>query len=437
MTNRPLKVFLCHSSADKPAVRELYKKLRDEPWISSWLDEEDIFPGDDWNLEIQKAIRETDAIIVCLSKGSITKEGYVQREIKTALDYSDEKPERTVYIIPIRLEECTPPERLSKWQYADYFEGNRDRAFQRLLVSLKRRADSLGLKPENPVPVDRVSNPIKPPSLTMQYAPGWMGGDINSSGDVPNKLTLSNGMEFMRVPAGKFFMGSDNGNDDEKPRHTVNIPYDYWMARYPVTNELYNAYTISNGELHPVDDWKKKKDHPVVRIRWTKAMAYCRWLNNLIKNDLPIEMILRLPTEAEWEKAARGTDGREYSWGNDPDRRKLNAQSNIADLVGMLTKSISNYSSSVIEHSPSGDSPYGCADMLGNVWEWTNSLHRKYPYNINDGREKETEHESHVMRGGSYTDFWKNIRCSARKGETHMRQLDLGFRVCLAPPLPR
>lgn len=144
-TNRPLRVFLCHSSADKPAVRELYEKLRAEPWIEPWLDEENIFPGDDWDLEIKKAIRETDAIIVCLSKGSITKEGYVQREIKTALDYSDEKPEGTTYIIPIRLEECKPPERLSKWQYADYFSSEREKGWQKLIVSLKRRNNSIGL----------------------------------------------------------------------------------------------------------------------------------------------------------------------------------------------------------------------------------------------------------------------------------------------------
>lgn len=142
-TNRPLKVFLCHSSNDKPVVRELYQKLRTEPWIQPWLDEEELFPGMDWDLEIQKAIRETDAIIVCLSKGSITKEGYVQKEIKTALDYADEKPEGMVYIIPIRLEECESPQRLSKWQYADYFEGQRDLGLQRLLKSLKIRAESL------------------------------------------------------------------------------------------------------------------------------------------------------------------------------------------------------------------------------------------------------------------------------------------------------
>ncbi|MBK9926154.1 MAG: toll/interleukin-1 receptor domain-containing protein [Anaerolineales bacterium] len=145
-TNRPLKVFLCHSSNDKPAVRELYQRLRVEPWIQPWLDEEELFPGMDWNIEIEKAIEETDVIIVCLSKGSTTKEGYVQREIRTALDYADYKPEGTLYIIPVRLEECEPPRRLRAWQYADYFEGQRERAFERLLVSLRRRADSLGIQ---------------------------------------------------------------------------------------------------------------------------------------------------------------------------------------------------------------------------------------------------------------------------------------------------
>ncbi len=148
--NRPLRVFLCHSSNDKPAVRELYQKLRAEPWIQPWLDEEELYPGQDWNMEIEKAVEAADAIIVCLSKNSITKEGYVQRELRIVLDFADYKPEGTLYIIPVRLEECEPPRRLRAWQYADYFEGQRERALQRLLVSLKRRADSLDLKFETP-----------------------------------------------------------------------------------------------------------------------------------------------------------------------------------------------------------------------------------------------------------------------------------------------
>ncbi len=143
--NRPLRVFLCHSSADKPAVRELYQKLCAEPWISPWLDEEELFPGMDWNMEIEKAIEATDVILVCLSSNSITKEGYVQREIRIALDYADYKPEGTLFIIPVRLEECKPPKRLARWQYADCFEKQIDRAFQRLLVSLMKRAETLEL----------------------------------------------------------------------------------------------------------------------------------------------------------------------------------------------------------------------------------------------------------------------------------------------------
>jgi len=124
----------------------LYQKLRAEPWIQPWLDEEELYPGQDWNMEIEKAVESADAIIVCLTKGSITKEGYIQRELRTVLDFADYKPEGTLYIIPVRLEECELPRSLRKWQYADYFEGQRERAFQRLLVSLKRRADSLDLK---------------------------------------------------------------------------------------------------------------------------------------------------------------------------------------------------------------------------------------------------------------------------------------------------
>lgn len=152
MTSRPLRVFLCHSSADKPAVRELYQKLRAEPWIDPWLDEEKLLPGQDWDLEIEKAIEATDIIIVCLSNSSINKRGYVQKEIKIALDYSDLRPEGEVFIIPIRLDDCKPPKRLSKWQYADYFEGQREEAYKRLLSSLEKRGESLGMvkfdKPE-------------------------------------------------------------------------------------------------------------------------------------------------------------------------------------------------------------------------------------------------------------------------------------------------
>jgi len=406
-TNRPLRVFLCHSSNDKPVVRELYQKLRAEPWIQPWLDEEELYPGQDWDLEIEKAVIAADAVIVCLSGNSVTKEGYIQKEIRKIIDVADEKPEGTVYVIPIRLEVCMPPRRLARWQYVDYFEGQRERAFQRLLVSLNRRADGLGLIFED--------SAIKEPIPVH-----------------PNSLTLSNGMEFMHVPAGKFLMGSkaDNklANDHEKPQHEVDIPYDYWMARFTVTNELYNDYVESKGIKHPVKGWKKKKDHPVVDVSWKDAMEYSMWFSNLFKAELPSGLILRLATEAEWEKAARGPDRREWPWGNEFD----NGKCNTAEGHKSSTTSVGLY-------SPQGDSPYGCADMIGNVWEWMHSLMEVYPYKTGDGREDEKSSRARVLRGGSYFDDWSYARCAFRDDLSISAFYGdiVGFRVAVAPKLPR
>ena len=105
---RRLRVFLCHSSGDKPSVRQLYARLAADG-CEPWLDEENILPGQDWDHEIRGAIRRADATIVCLSRGSINKEGYLQREIKHALDVFEEKREGSIFIIPAKLEECELP----------------------------------------------------------------------------------------------------------------------------------------------------------------------------------------------------------------------------------------------------------------------------------------------------------------------------------------
>jgi TIR domain-containing protein len=152
--SRKLRVFLCHSSNDKPVVRDLYERLNAEGWIDPWLDVEKLNPGDSWAYEIEKAVEETDIILVCLSKQSVNKEGYVQRELRVGLDFADYKPEGTLFMIPVRLEECEPPKRLRSWQYADFFpEENRDQSYQKLLNGLKKRANGLQLSTERPRPV--------------------------------------------------------------------------------------------------------------------------------------------------------------------------------------------------------------------------------------------------------------------------------------------
>jgi len=134
-----LRIFLCHASTDKPVVRELYERLR-QNGFAPWLDEEDLLPGQDWHREITKAVRNSEVVIVCLSNSSINKSGYVQKEIKFALDVADERPEDTIFIIPLKLEPCDLPDRLSRWQCVSYFE---EKGYLRLIKALKRCVNSL------------------------------------------------------------------------------------------------------------------------------------------------------------------------------------------------------------------------------------------------------------------------------------------------------
>ncbi|GER78660.1 MAG: formylglycine-generating enzyme family protein [Anaerolineales bacterium] len=243
-----------------------------------------------------------------------------------------------------------------------------------------------------------------------------------------DSIFLPNGTEVMRVPAGMFIMGSKEYalRNISTPQHVVDIPYDYWMARYPVTNAEYAVYVKSYNVKHPVIDWEEKKYCPVTRVSWEEAVMYCEWLNLQIQdfdfNNLKLQ--IRLPTEAEWEKAARGTDSREYPWGDTFDKNNCN-------LVGLETQTPVGY------YSPRGDSPYGCADMGGNVCEWTNSIYHSYPYRADDGREDQKIFSSRVVRGGgTMIETEVCARCAYREACDYLdRYLDRGFRVVLAPPL--
>ncbi len=133
-----LRVFLCHTSDDKPAVRRLYRRLKDDGF-DPWLDEENLLPGQDWDLEISRAVRRSDMIIVCLSRAAVVKRGYVQKEIKQALDVADEQPEGTIFIIPLKLEECVAPERLRRWQWVSLFEAGGYARLKRALLHTSKQ----------------------------------------------------------------------------------------------------------------------------------------------------------------------------------------------------------------------------------------------------------------------------------------------------------
>jgi formylglycine-generating enzyme required for sulfatase activity len=223
------------------------------------------------------------------------------------------------------------------------------------------------------------------------------------------EVKVFGGIEFVRVPAGRFLMGSKDDNplafDTEKPQHTVEIPHDYWIARFPVTNDQFAAFVEATQHEHEwVKDWKSKMDHPVVNVSWHAAIAYCRWLGGKLKGEVE-GLEIRLPTEAEWEKAARGEYGNEWPWGNEFDPAKCNT----AEGGKRGTTPVGAY-------SPQGDSPYGAADMAGNVWEWCRSIFKPYPYSATDGREDASASGSRAVRGGSWNDGASGARCAFRPG---------------------
>ena len=229
-------------------------------------------------------------------------------------------------------------------------------------------------------------------------------------------------------------MGSDkakdkNARDDELPQHKVTLP-DYYIAKYPVTNAQWAVY--AKVLKKKFDMLGGKETHPVVNVNWNEANEFCGWLNTQNLQGLgDLEGLkVRLPTEAEWEKAARGTDGRIYPWGNEWDAKRCNTSDG---LLGFLT---SWSTTPIMKYSPQGDSPYGVADMSGNVWEWTNSKREKYPYK-NDGRE-DGKGDRFVLRGGAGYSYAVNARCAYRYDLHRENQWNVsGFRVVVAFPVSR
>jgi formylglycine-generating enzyme required for sulfatase activity/tRNA A-37 threonylcarbamoyl transferase component Bud32 len=234
------------------------------------------------------------------------------------------------------------------------------------------------------------------------------------------------GMVMVYVPAGKFSMGSDGGDSDEKPVHTVTLDA-YWIDRTEVTNAQYRkcvdagactapagASSYTRGSYYGNSSFDA---YPVINVDWNQAQAYCRWAGG------------QLPTEAEWEKAARGTDGRIYPWGNqDPDCNRANYWGKDGGCVGDTSR-VGSY--------PSGASPYGALDMAGNVWEWVADWYATDYYGGSPGENPPGpgSGQYRVLRGGSWYRNANGARCAYRGWITPVNWYNfyLGFRCVLSP----
>jgi len=260
------------------------------------------------------------------------------------------------------------------------------------------------------------------------------------------KILIDKG-DFVEIPAGTFLMGSNKECDSqayesEAPQHKVTLP-GYYIARYPVTVSQFRAFVEESGHKPENEEsLRGLPNHPVVYVTWHEALQYCHWLTERLREwegtPEPLATLLRkegwwitLPSEAEWEKAARGTDGRIYPWGDDPGPTRANH-----DDMGI-------HATNAVGRFPEGASPYGVEEMSGNVWEWTRSLWGEdwekptftYPYDPNDGREdlNASDRVRRVRRGGAFL-LQRFVRCATRFGSRpDLRDWCLGFRVVVLP----
>lgn len=240
---------------------------------------------------------------------------------------------------------------------------------------------------------------------------------------------------MVEIPAGSFVMGSDDGPQDERPKHVVTLPV-FLIDRTAVTNAEFARFLDARGPANEhgqrLYDWDDNDarihrhggqwvadaafaSHPVVEVSWLGARDYCAWLEK------------RLPSEAEWEKAARGTDGRKYPWGNGRPERRL------AQFAAGWNETVP------VDHLSAGASPYGVLGLAGNVWEWVSSAYAPYPYEPADGRENLTHGPVRGTRGGGHdspaeeittTHRGRNLSRNPRSGHHN-----IGFRCALSGPI--
>jgi formylglycine-generating enzyme required for sulfatase activity len=475
------QIFLCYARQDEDAVIELYQRLS-AAGFKPWMDQEDIYPGEQWQGSIERAIQQSDFFVACLSTHAVSRRGFLQREIKGALERWQEKLHSDIYLIPARLEPCEVPEELRNFQWVDLYQ---ERGWTRLLRALqvgleRRRQTTISSVQESSPPPISSATPERPPAHLQGTAPQIpaaqpsAGGSLEvgrqlermRSSDPDARARVAAGdalaqlgdprfrpdiwylleeplLGFVEIPAGPFLMGSDKAHDpeaedDELPRHEVTL-LRYFIGRYPVTVAQFRAYVEGAGS-RPENPGSLRgiANHPVVSVSWYEAQQYCDWLTERLmawpRTPEPLATLIRneswqlaLPSEAEWEKAARGTDGRIYPWGNEPDPNRANygdTSINTPSAVGCF---------------PGGASPYSVEDLSGNVWEWTRSLWEDYPYPAEGSERARRENlkadrdARRVLRGGAFM-FLRHAWCAVRR---RIGPLDsyghLGFRVVVRP----
>ncbi|MBT3711829.1 MAG: SUMF1/EgtB/PvdO family nonheme iron enzyme [Anaerolineae bacterium] len=446
------QIFISYSRQDMDFVKTLAEDLENEGF-DIWYDLTDIDAGDRWAKEIQDGINESEIFVIVVSPNSIKSE-WVEKEFLFA-------SQRGLKIVPLLYTFCELPLWLLNIQYVDVVGRNYKKNFQHILDVFNdtgrrngdREDDRQESVPSKGVPKSQIpwivgavigvaiilaaifwpkkpAELIEEPTLaaTMipptetpipaetETSPTFTATETSTlptqtSTPLPTEIISTRDAVMVLVPSDVFWMGSDKGEDDEKPSHTVDLK-DFYIDKYEVTNAQYLECVNASKCLKPenttyfFDQNKRFVDHPVVYVGWQDAADFCAWRD------------ARLPTEAEWEKAARGIDRFYYPWGSEWHNKKANA-----------TGADDGYSNtSPVMSLEEGKSPYGVFNMAGNVWEWVGGWYDVYPKGDLAASSYFGE-VRRIARGGSWNDNKGNILTYKRYDlhpETYNNQI--GFR---------
>jgi formylglycine-generating enzyme required for sulfatase activity len=459
-------VFISYSHKDKPYVQRLKEALQ-KNGFEAWSDEH-IDYGDEWPRIIQKHLDECEAFIVVMSKNSFESD-MVQNEVTRAR-------EKKKNIFPLLLDGDAWLIFQAK-QYMDVRDGSlpTEKFYENLAQATPRNLPGSDAPPAPPAPVEVIIPPAPKPSHRKIKAKqkriiiiaaasvigvGLLAGGVllfNSISAAPSALPtltptiaptstvtmepsatpiatttsapeiVEHDTQMVLVPAGEFIMGSDVSREDEKPAHKVYLD-NYYIDIYKVTNAAYKLCVdekackppiFLNSYLRPVYYGDTRYDYyPVMAVDWYMAKTYCEWRG------------ARLPTEAEWEKAARGTDGRSYPWGEDIDQTRANYNNNDDPKFVGDTSKVGSY--------PNGASPYGVYDMAGNIWDWTADLYNEKYYaslpKVIANPLGPATGNYRVIRGGSWSSGASSLRSSRRSwNDPTNANIYIGFRCAQNP----
>jgi len=443
MKKSDIQIFLAHASEDKPAVLALHERLK-QAGYKPWLDKKDLIPGQIWRDEIPKAIKASQIFLACLSAKSANKQGYIQRELRIALDTLGEMLPGTIFFIPMRLEECEIPDlrlaevslKLRDIHRLDYWEED---GFEQLERAIGYQ---FKLEPEEPkqllsvfnfeiVGVNAKGEQIRKESKQSQYFREDLGKGIT--------------LEMVAIPGGTFLMGTEDeeierlvkklrweGFRRERPQHEVTIkPFD--LGKYPITQAQWKAIAdrqdlkVEKDLNHNPASFKDRSDsdrRPVEQVNWYDAIEFCARLSKLTVREY------RLPSEAEWEYACRAGTTTPFYFGE-------TITGELANYGGSYTYAGEPKAEFRQQTTPVGQFPpnaFGLYDMHGNVWEWCeDNWHDNYDGAPTDGSvwiENGDDNRS-PLRGGSWFDnpYYCRSACRLNYLRRDFGYYHVGFRV--------